>query len=285
MLVIGAGVIGLTTGIRLLEAGHAVTIRAAEIPGRTSLTAAAMWGRYLVGPANKVEAWSDHTRRVLTEEAAGPGSAVRLLAGVEISDGRELRETIPVLDMPSYMDSLVKRFKAGGGRLERGTVSRLVDLGGTVVNCAGIGARALTGDTALTPVRGQLVLLANPGITEYYVADTTGATEFTHFLPHADVVVAGGVAQAGAENLEPDPEIAAGIIARCARVDPRLAHAEVLGHRVALRPSRPEVRLEEEHLGGTRVVHNYGHGGAGISLSWGCAADVTALIARSAGRP
>jgi D-amino-acid oxidase len=42
VLVVGAGVIGLTTGIRLVEAGHRVTIRAGEIPGRTSITAAAI---------------------------------------------------------------------------------------------------------------------------------------------------------------------------------------------------------------------------------------------------
>jgi D-amino-acid oxidase len=39
------------------------------------------------------------------------------------------------------------------------------------------------------------------------------------------------------------------------------------------------VRLErEEHGDGTPLVHCYGHGGAGVTLSWGCAADVVALI-------
>lgn len=276
--VVGAGVIGLTTGISLLEAGHAVTIRAAEIPGRTSLTAAAMWGRYLVGPAVKVERWSEQTRQVLVEEANRPGTGVRMLTGVEVDGQTRSRQTIPVLDMPSYMDFLVDRFQNQGGRIEQATVSRLDELGEIVVNCSGIGARTLLGDDSLTPVRGQLVLLSNPGITEYYVADTVGATDFTHFLPHGEIVIAGGIAHAHDDNLEPDPGIAAAIIARCARVEPKLAYADVLGHRVALRPSRPEVRLEKELIGGTNVIHNYGHGGAGISLSWGCASDVTHLI-------
>jgi D-amino-acid oxidase len=31
------------------------------------------------------------------------------------------------------------------------------------------------------------------------------------------------------------------------------------------------VRLEAERIGATCVIHNYGHGGAGFTLSWGCA--------------
>jgi glycine/D-amino acid oxidase-like deaminating enzyme len=39
---------------------------------------------------------------------------------------------------------------------------------------------------------------------------------------------------------------------------------------VGLRPHRPAgVRLEAERFGATTVIHNYGHGGAGVSLSWG----------------
>jgi D-amino-acid oxidase len=42
---------------------------------------------------------------------------------------------------------------------------------------------------------------------------------------------------------------------------------------VCLRPFRPQgPRLDTEQLGDTFVVHNYGHGGSGWSLSWGSAA-------------
>ncbi|HEY2792992.1 MAG TPA: FAD-dependent oxidoreductase, partial [Micromonosporaceae bacterium] len=69
---------------------------------------------------------------------------------------------------------------------------------------------------------------------------------------------------------------AAGIVARCAAIDPRLASARVLEHRVGLRPSRPSVRLEAVAQNGRTVIHNYGHGGSGVTLSWGCADDVVA---------
>jgi D-amino-acid oxidase len=56
-------------------------------------------------------------------------------------------------------------------------------------------------------------------------------------------------------------------------VVPALARARVLSHRVGLRPARPATRLER--VGD--VIHCYGHGGAGVTLSWGCADEVTAL--------
>ena len=57
----------------------------------------------------------------------------------------------------------------------------------------------------------------------------------------------------------------------------QLDHADPL--RVGLRPFRGRsVRLE--HEAGTRIIHNYGHGGAGVSLSWGCAEHVAQLASR-----
>jgi D-amino-acid oxidase len=67
-------------------------------------------------------------------------------------------------------------------------------------------------------------------------------------------------------------------VAGCAAIDPRLRGVTILGHRVGLRPTRPEVRLESEPFGGGVHWHNYGHGGAGISLSWGCAAEIAAAV-------
>jgi D-amino-acid oxidase len=62
---------------------------------------------------------------------------------------------------------------------------------------------------------------------------------------------------------------------RCIALVPALKDATVLEHKVGLRPGRKEVRLELEPLANNRaVIHNYGHGGAGFTLSWGCAAEV-----------
>ena len=47
---------------------------------------------------------------------------------------------------------------------------------------------------------------------------------------------------------------------------------------LGLRPARPQVRLEEEPIGTGRLIHNYGHGGAGIGMSWGCAREVEQMV-------
>jgi D-amino-acid oxidase len=91
-------------------------------------------------------------------------------------------------------------------------------------------------------------------------------------------VVLGGTADDTRADRQPDDEVAARILQRCVAIEPRLAGLPVLEHRVGLRPARARVRLERE---GT-VVHNYGHGGAGVSISWGCAREVTRAVSAPA---
>ncbi len=78
--------------------------------------------------------------------------------------------------------------------------------------------------------------------------------------------------------MESDPAVAEEIVHRCAEVEPRLGDARVLEHRVGLRPARATVRVEAEPLGASTCVHNYGHGGTGVGLSWGSAREVAALL-------
>jgi D-amino-acid oxidase len=101
-----------------------------------------------------------------------------------------------------------------------------------------------------------------------------------YVVPRGTDVVCGGTAVDGDESLEPDPDEAERILARCREVVPELAEAPVLGHAVGVRPGRTVVRLEREG----DVVHCYGHGGAGVTLSWGCADEVVGLVTPPASR-
>ena len=48
---------------------------------------------------------------------------------------------------------------------------------------------------------------------------------------------------------------------------------------VGLRPGRKEVRLELEMAGPScPIVHNYGHGGGGFTVAWGCANEVARIV-------
>jgi D-amino-acid oxidase len=98
-------------------------------------------------------------------------------------------------------------------------------------------------------------------------------------FPHGETILLGGTNEEGNWDRQPSAEVAERILAGCIAVEPRLRGAEILGHRVGLRPVRPEVRLEAEPLGDGVLWHNYGHGGAGISMAWGCAAEIARAVA------
>ncbi len=152
-----------------------------------------------------------------------------------------------------------------------------------IVNCTGTGAHDLVPDPAVIPYRGQVVVAENPGLTEFFIGQPDQEHELVYVFPHAGRVVLGGTEVAGDWSAEPDPGTARRILRDCAAVDPRLGGARVIEHRVGFRPARPQVRLEAEAADGSRLlVHNYGHGGAGVTLSWGCARAVAGLVAQLA---
>ncbi|MPY29978.1 FAD-dependent oxidoreductase [Streptomyces adustus] len=307
-VVIGAGVIGLTTAVRLAEAGRTVRVDAELLPAATTSAAAgASWDPFLAEPADLVERWSRETLLALLELSADDRTGVRLVEGTHESrvprdmpmwapwvDARrcepgELRPgyvegwryRAPVVDMPKYLGYLVERLLKAGGDLRQHRYASLEEVlreAPVVVNCAGTGARALADDVYVQPVRGQLVVVENPGIETFFCDDTPDAEELTYIYPQSDVVILGGTSEWGSWDLHPDAMAARDIVRRCAEVEPSLAAATVVGHRVGLRPVRPEVRLEAEFRDGTLLLHNYGHGGAGLTLSWGCAREITEVL-------
>jgi D-amino-acid oxidase len=195
--------------------------------------------------------------------------------------------TLPLVDMPIYLRYLLRRLHAAGGRIEYREVHSLRELARRaplLVNCTGLGARELVPDPTVRPVRGQHVIVDNPGLEEFFIEAPFG-TAWTAYWPYPGHVVLGGTAGDNDETLEPDPVLGEQIRQRCIDVEPRLRHARVRAHQVGLRPVRPAVRLELQQLGAARCVHNYGHGGSGVTLSWGCARETAGLLTGTDGPP
>ena len=308
-VVVGCGVIGLTAAISLRESGLDATIVTAELPpATTSSVAAAIWYPYKAYPEDRVLSWGSRTYEVFEELSDLPKSGVLMREGVEIwrepapdpwwaeavPHVRRCREdelppgyrgghafVAPVVEMPVYLSYLMDRFAASGGSVRKLYLSSLDEVAGearVVVNCVGLGARDLVGDVSMEPIRGQIVRVRNPGL-DSFVLDEENVDGVTYIVPRSRDCILGGTADEGEWDLEPDPETAEGILRRCTQLEPRLTDAEVLEHKVGLRPGRQEIRLEREDVpDGAPRVHNYGHGGSGITLSWGCAEETLRLV-------
>jgi D-amino-acid oxidase len=307
-IVVGAGVVGLTTAISLAEAGLATRIVTQAPPAATtSVAAGALWGPVRCGPPERCREWARTGLDLLSALAAVPAAGVHQLSGREVcsapeappqwlsllSDVRVLGDgdlpagyvagwayTAPAVHMPAYLDYLLRRYEALGGSVSAGTVTSLASVTAPiVVNCTGIGARSLVPDPTVVPVRGQIVVAENPGIAEFYLDHGDNGADYVYVFPHGDVVILGGTAHEGASDWTPRPEVSARILRDVSAVFPALRGARVITERVGLRPVRPSVRLDRQELPGGRALwHNYGHGGAGVTLSWGCASELTAAI-------
>jgi D-amino-acid oxidase len=301
IVVVGAGVIGLTCAHRLVRAGHTVEVWSRDaIQDTTSAVAAALWYPYRALPEDAVTRWAGATYDMLAILSVRPETGVALRRGRELlreprpdpwwapavprlsrvagpppgyADGYEL--AAPIVRMPTYLPWLLDELAAAGVRLRARTLTDLGparDAADVVVNCTGLGARELVGDPALTGVRGQVVRVADPGLAGWLL-DEEHPDGMVYVVPRGTDVVCGGTAIDG-ESLDPDPVEARRILARCTALVPELAGAPILGHAVGVRPVRTAVRLERDG----DVVHCYGHGGAGVTLSWGCADEVVALV-------
>ncbi|MGA7689837.1 MAG: FAD-dependent oxidoreductase [Jiangellales bacterium] len=318
--VLGAGVVGLSTALALCQDGHQVTVRAAQVgDATTSSVAAALWYPYLAAPADATRRWGAVTYDVLTRLANADASAgVDVRPGVELTRGTAAPDwaddvagfaaldatagfhhsngtpaehgwtfRAPVADMARYLPWLVEQVLAAGGRIERCDPLGPADLHrvtpGTQarVLCTGLGSHRLTGDQAVGPVRGQVVLLEQVGLDAWVLDEAGEEQRPTYVVPRRDVVVCGGTALPERWDDAVDDETTLDILRRCRALVPALREAGLRGVRVGLRPVRPTVRLDrDDSLGpdGIATIACYGHGGAGVTLSWGCAREVAAIV-------
>ena len=299
---------GLSCAIRLLEAGHEVGVISDRFsPDTVSDVAAAIWYPFLTAPADKAEDWGiatyaelerlaeqesesgvrmrdgrEYLRQVVNPPAWNEDiAAFRILDGSEIPEGYvfgwEFRA--PVIEMQIYMPWLRSKIEKLGGSFAQSFIEDLGEVpGDVVVNCVGLGARELCDDEDVRPARGQVIFIdQDPGIGHFDQQPET----LTYTIARRDCTVLGGTAQSDDWSLELRESDRETILQKCEAVWPELDRTKIIGESAGLRPSRSEVRLESELVNDTLIVHNYGHGGAGVTLSWGCADEVVSLIEAS----
>jgi D-amino-acid oxidase len=296
VLVLGGGVIGLTAARRLQQRGADVTIWTAhDVRDTVSSVAAAVWYPSHTDQDARVSQWASATYAEFVRQATDgvPGVLLRRTRMVlrrplaelpwwatgakdaVLTDG-ELHFTAPLVEMDIYLARLQQELVDAGARLVRrrpASLDEALSAAPLVINATGLAAGQLCDDPAVYPARGHIVLADNPGL-DVSVRDEDNPAGITYVHPRTHDVVLGGTFDAGFTSLDPDPAEATAIVRRCLSLVPELSGVRILGSRVGLRPARhggPRV----EAAG--RIIHSYGHGGAGMTLSWGCADEVAAL--------
>jgi D-amino-acid oxidase len=307
--IVGAGVSGLTCGVLFTERGFHTAIFAEQIGQQTTSGAAgALWFPYDAEPADKVIPWALATYKVLVDLCQDARSGISMIelrqycrtgkiqipnwassfvipseveGSPDISAFRSgFAVRVPLMDTTIYLDYLADQFQKAGGSISPGVrVQKLEDVDpkfDLVINCAGIGARELVHDVDLEPHRGQVAIV--PKIDNLNCAIVCDDVPLMYAIPRTNDCVFGGTNDVS-DNLDPDSTTTKAIVAECSRVL-EIEKPRVVRERVGLRPFRKSgVRLEKERLrDGRTVIHNYGHGGSGFTLSWGCAENILEML-------
>jgi D-amino-acid oxidase len=316
ILVIGAGISGLTAALKLLQAGHKVTIYSKEVAGvhpHTSFNAYAIWVPVRVDSDTRIEPWTDDSFDEFVKLAADASTGVVLRDVLVMKTKKEapwfatgkyaanfrhanpgeisseyadahVFAGAPIVDPKVYMPWLYAQVVAAGGVVVQRTIESLSDAPAefdTVVNCSALGARKLNSDKELTPTRLQVVTIKHNGYDKA-VFDDEGPNSMACIVPHRDYIKLGAVIDTGDESLVVDDQLTKGILERCRKMVPgfKVDEADIIEVVRALRPTRWPLCIEKTALPDGRVlVNNYGHDSMGYILSRGVANDIASWLA------
>ena len=307
IIIAGAGISALSCAWLLAKKGYTITIVARDFsPDITSDKAAAFWFPYHVRNDRRGINWVKRSyevyKKLAEDEATGismkilqkvlrkgmnedepewlefmPAGSTRKMQRSELpelyEEGYEV--LVPLIETQIFLPWLMNGLKQQNVVFKQQTITDLAALltpGNIVINCTALGSKVLCNDDELVPIRGQVALLAPVKDMVIYLDNETPL----YIVPRQDATIIGGTYEAGITEAVTEKETIISITNNAYSVFPQLKQQQVLGSWAGIRPYRPLVRVEKER--NSNIIHNYGHGGSGFTLSFGCAEEVVKLV-------
>jgi len=303
--VIGAGISGMSTAFLLAEQGHELHIIAKGFsPNITSNKAAAFWFPYHIRNDKRGINWcisSFNFYKSLCSADTGismqklikavkantgnedtwmdfmPPGSLKTLQGDEIPVGYDSATEcyVPLIETQIFLPWLYKQVERKNATFKQQQIFDLHDLSteyDVIINCSALGSRELCNDKTIIPVRGQVVLM-EPGFPNHIFLDNQTPA---YIVPRKDATIVGGTYEENVYDEKTEQDSLDDILRRAYSVFPGLDKRKIIGNWAGLRPFRPTVRVEQEE--DTNIIHNYGHGGSGYTLAFGCAQDAVKLV-------
>ncbi len=303
--IVGAGISGLSCAYALTKHPHNITIFAKAFPpNTTSNRAAAFWFPYHIRNDKRGIKWCqksyDVYRQLSNNNETGismhqlikvlrenvedeepvwiefmPEGSYRLMQKDELKNiyqsGYDI--TVPLIETQIFLPYLYRQLEENLVRFEQKEIEDLNDLAkefDVVINCSALGSRKLCNDLSVIPVRGQVALLEPKNDLPIFLDNEKPL----YVVPRQDSIIVGGTYEQNVFAETTEPSTIERILTNAYEVFPELEKQKVLGSWAGLRPYRPELRVEREG----NIIHNYGHGGSGFTLAFGCAEEVENLV-------
>jgi len=309
--VVGAGINGLACAVTLLEAGYTVAIYTHDLISTTaSSMAPAVWMQYKALPWESVCKWLNHSLDVYRILEKDPDSGVARLLYKEFypnhtkcscwlddvnhpckSISEELlpspyksgyESTLHRIDSSILLPYLLNKFLALGGKLNYQYITNFSSNElphRIIINCTGAQGAEMSDDFEAYPIRGQFIITEKiKGLDTLYLG-FLDEENYVGIVPRLNDCWLGGTANVNSWDARIDQQTTNSILQKAAELVPEIAQARILDVKVGFRSGRSAVRLGKEHLPEDRIlIHNYGHGGSGFSLAFGCAQEIKTML-------